>query len=160
LDWSRWALVVLLVVITVFAWLYNPPNWFYRTLHFHLKYCQQEVTRFPTHPVVQVCRSLNPTDVPVLLVLVGIVLLLLPDFSEVGIGSFSVKRALGRQREKQAATDQRVTDLGTALFMVKFASDLSGDSEKAAAVVRADVERGRRAIESGKADEFLSRDDV
>lgn len=72
--------------------------------------CDQKLAAVGTQPVVKVCHSPSLTDLPVIAILLLVVLLLLPDLSEVGFpGLFSLKRQVEQQETKLGNLEQELT---------------------------------------------------
>lgn len=72
--------------------------------------CDQKLAAVGTQAVVKVCHSPSFTDLPVIAILLLVVLLLLPDLSEVGVpGLFSLKRQVEQQETKLGNLEQELT---------------------------------------------------
>src|SRR4051794_6289793 len=73
-----------------------------------LQSCNEQVAS-QTGQVVRVCHPVSASDAPVVIGLVLILVLLLPDFSEVAIpGLVSVKRRVAEQERRQDRLEERV----------------------------------------------------
>jgi hypothetical protein len=72
--------------------------------------CDQKLAAVGTHPVVKVCHSPSLTDLPVIAILLLVLLLLLPDLSEVGVpGLISLKGKVEQQEAKLGNLEQELT---------------------------------------------------
>jgi hypothetical protein len=72
--------------------------------------CDEKLAAVGTHAVVKVCHSPSVTDLPVIAIFLFVVLLLLPDLSEVGVpGLISLKRQVEQQETKLGNLEQELT---------------------------------------------------
>jgi hypothetical protein len=86
----RWSVVGIVLLSSVFF-----------TLRWNWVICEDKLATVGSQAVVKVCHSPSVTDLPVVTTILLIILLLLPDLSEIGIPGFiSLKRQVGQQEAK------------------------------------------------------------
>ncbi len=96
---ARWSVAGGILLLSFFFFISH--NW---------AICDQKLAAVGTQAVVKVCHSPSLTDLPVIAILLLVLLLLLPDLSEVGFpGLFSLKRQVEQQETKLGNLEQELT---------------------------------------------------